>query len=196
MGIGYNQINTFKENFIKTGTHRPIIGFKTNDDGNAHAYDGYFKDEQNLGGGAWIEANRATSNKAGDTSNNPNVFLCKNASADKVSGVLLHSEIAVNGLGEQSGYVRAGQIFKWAGLRSGVETYLQVHTNNATAFSESVVFPLALTYDLTNGGVKVAGTNDKVVCYAISNVIENCQMLQVKNQKAEWITTQGVKVRF
>lgn len=196
MGIGYNAINSFKNNFVKNSTHRPIIGYKTNDDNNAHSYDGYFKDEQGLGAGAWIEANRSTDSKGADTANNPNVFSCKKASADKISGVLLHSEIAVSGIGEQSGYIRAGQIFKWAGLGSGVETYLQVHTNNAAGFSESAVFPLALTADLTNGGVKVASGADKVLCYAISNVIENCQILEVKNNKAEYNTTLGVKVRF
>lgn len=198
MSVGYNQINTIKDSFIKNTTHRPIIGYKTNDDVNASSYDGYFKEEQKLGGGAWIEANRATDSKAGNVADNPNVFVCKKSSGTNVSGVLLHSYIAVNGIGETDGYVRVGQVFKWAGLHSGVETYLAVHSSNAAGFSATAVFPIPLTYDLTNGGVKVAnGTSDKVVCYAISNVIENCQMLNVENSgKASWKNTLGVKVRF
>lgn len=196
MSIGYNQVNTIKNNFIKDTTQRPIIGYKCNDDINAHSYDGYFKDEQNIQAGAWIEANRATDSKAGNYADNPNIFICKKASADKVSGVLLHSYINVSGIGEQSGYIKAGQIFKWASLNSGVETYLQIHSDNASGFNETAIFPLALTYDLTNGGVKVASGSDKVVCYAISNVIENCQMLNIENNKAEYKSTLGVKVRF
>lgn len=197
MGVGYNQINTSKNNFIKNTTQRPIIGYKVNDDINAQTYDGYFADEQKLGGGAWIEANRATDSKAGNVANNPNVFVCKKSSGTNVSGVLLHSYIAVNGIGETDGYVKAGQVFKWASLHSGVETYLAVHSSNAAGFSNTAVFPIPLTYDLTNGGVKVASEPDPIVCYAISNVIENCQMLNVEsNGNASWKNTLGVKVRF
>ena len=72
-----------------------------------------------------------------------------------------------------------------------------MHSSNAAGFSETAVFPVPLTYDLTNGGVKVANGSDVVVCHAISNVIENCQMLNVdSNGNASWKNTLGVKVRF
>lgn len=195
MGIGYNAINTIKNNFIKNTTQRPIIGFKTNDDVDAHSYDGVFKNEQQLGGGAWIEANRTNEAQIGNYANNPNVFTCKKAT-NSISGVLLHSDIAVHGIGEQSGYVRAGQIFKWAGLKSGVETYLEVHTSNGASIDENAVFPIPLTADLTNGGVKVASGNDAVLCYGISNVIQDCQKLSVVSGKASWVNTLGIKVKF
>lgn len=190
MGIGYNSINTQKTNFIKDTTSRPLIGFKCNDDISGHAYQGYFKDEQNLGAGSWICAN-----KSNNTSDLNDVFICKKAEAGNVSGVLLHNYIQINGVGDSDNYIRSGQLFQWAGVHSGVETYMEINTNNAASF-ENATYPVPLTYDLTNGGVKVASSNDKVICYAISNIVNNCKVIKISQGKAIWESTLGIKVRF
>lgn len=196
MGLGYNAINNFDSFFIKQTTQRPIIGFKSNDDIDAHSYDGVFNTDIIVTPGSFIQAQRATDSKAGNVAYNPNVFVCKEAEATKVSGVLLYTGLEVHGIGDKSGAIKQGQFFKWACIGSGSEVYLMVHTTNATGITANSVFPLALTLDVTNGGVKVASGSDVVIGHAISNVIANCQYLKNDSGVLQWDTCLGIKVRL
>lgn len=195
MGIGYNQINNFKNSFIKTSSQRPIIGFKANDDISAHSYDGVLSEDVIITAGEFIQAAKNTKNLSGESPLNPNVFTCKKAEANKISGVMLISGIEVQGLGDKSAVIKQGQLFKFAGIGSGCEVYLLVHTDNATSF-DNAIFPVNVTADLAKGGVKVAGANDSVIGKAISNIIINCQYLKNDSGSLNWETCLGIKVRL
>ncbi len=194
MGIGYNAQSNFKNTFYKNTTQKPIIGWKTNDDIDAHTYDGYFDKDILLAPGAWIQATMSTDKEIGNNPNTPNIFKCDKSTTD-VSGVLLFSDNEVHGIGDQSGTIRQGQLFKFASQKSGVETYLSVHTDNAGDFVNASL-PIALTFDIEKGGVKKAQKDSIVVCYAISNLVADCQELVVNGSSTEWKNTFGVKVRF
>lgn len=196
MGIGYNAISNNAKGFTARDTFTPLIGYKTNDDVNAHSYDGYFAENSDLVAGDFIEATPPAKETDAIKANNPNVFSCKKATTGKISGVLLHSNNEVVGIGNNSGLIQKGQLFKWAGIGSGCEVYLKVHTTNATAITTTTTFPIKLTADLTNGGVKVANGSDVVIGYAISNLITNCLSQKLDSGDVTMESCLGIKVRL